>query len=47
MKEVTEDNESIHKCLDLSQRAILSLRLYSSGLSEQVKELREQAERDC
>ena len=47
MKEVTEDNESIHKCLEVSQKAILSLKLYSPGLSEQVKELREQAEWDC
>ena len=46
LKEVTEENESIHKCLEVSQKVILSLKLYSSGLSKQVKELREQAEQD-
>ena len=46
MKEVTEEIESIHKCLNVSQRVILSLELYCSGLTEQVKELREQAEKD-
>ena len=44
LKEVTKDSESIHKVLEVSQKVILSLRHYSSGLSEQVKELREQAE---
>ena len=42
-----EENESIHKCLSLSQKVILSLELYSLGLSKQVKELREQVEKDC
>ena len=46
MKEAMEENESVHKCLNVSQKAILSLELYSSGLSKQVKELREQVERD-
>ena len=32
-----EENKSINKCLDLSQKAILSLELYSSGLREQVE----------
>ena len=38
--------ESVHKCLDLSQRAILALELYASGLSEETKTLREQGMQD-
>ena len=34
--------ESVHKCLDTTQKAILALELYTSGLSEETKALREQ-----
>ena len=34
--------ESVHKCLDKTQKAILALELYASGLSEETKALREQ-----
>ena len=34
--------ESIHKCLDTTQKVILALELYASGLSEETKVLREQ-----
>ena len=34
--------ESVHKCLDTTQKAILALELYASGLSEETKALRDQ-----
>ena len=34
--------ESVHKCLDTTQKVILALELYTSGLSEETKALREQ-----
>ena len=34
--------ESVHKCLGTTQKAILALELYASGLSEETKVLREQ-----
>ena len=42
MNQSTEEMESVHKCLDTTQKAILALELYASGLSEETKALREQ-----
>ena len=42
MNQSVEEMESVHKCLDTTQKAILALELYASGLSEETKVLREQ-----
>ena len=47
MKEATEENKLIHKCLETTQKVVLALELYSLGLSEQTKELREQTVGSC
>ena len=36
----------MHKCMDTTQKAILALELYASGLSEETKVLREQGMQD-
>ena len=41
-----EEMESVHKCMDTTQKAILSLELYALGLSEETKVLREQGMQD-
>ena len=46
MRESTEEMELVHKCIETTQRAVLALELYSSGLSEEMKTLREQATQD-
>ena len=39
--------ESVHKCIDVTQKAVLALELYTSGLSKEMKVLREQGVQDC
>ena len=41
-----EEMELVHKCMDTTQKAILALKLYTSGLSEETKVLREQGMQD-
>ena len=47
LNQSVEEMESVHKCLDMTQKAILALELYASGLSEETKTLREQGMQDC
>ena len=43
MNQSTEEAEIVNGILDKTQKAVLSLELYASGLSEETKVLREQA----
>ena len=47
MNSSMEEMESVHKCMDTTQKVILALKLYTSGLSEETKALREQGAQDC
>ena len=46
MNQSTEEAEVVNGILDKTQKAVLSLELYASGLSEETKALREQASVD-
>ena len=46
MNQSSEEMESVHKCMETTQKVILALELYASGLSEETKVLREQGVQD-
>ena len=46
LNQSVEEMESVHKCMDMTQKAILALELYTLGLSEETKTLREQGVQD-
>ena len=46
MNQSTEEMEVVNRILDKTQKAVLALELYASGLSEETKALREQAAMD-